>query len=59
MPYYLYRIQPLGVLKKLDQFERFRRGVGAGQGAACRRCARHASKVKVMFAENRLQAETC
>ena len=23
MPYYLYRIQPLGVLKKLDQFERF------------------------------------
>ena len=28
---YLYRIQPLGVLKKLDQFQALRRGVGAGQ----------------------------
>jgi hypothetical protein len=58
VPYYLYRIQPLGVLRKLDQFERF---AEASARAKALRAADAAGmppgKVKVMFAENELQAE--
>lgn len=58
MPYYIYRIMPLGVLRKLEQHERFTEASARAKalraedtpGAA-------AGKVKVMFAENELQAE--
>jgi hypothetical protein len=57
MPYYLYRIMPLGVLSKLAQFERF------GEASAHAKALRAADppgtpgRVKVMFADNELQAE--
>jgi len=58
MPYYLYRIQAFGVLHKLDQFERF---AEASARAKALRAAEAAGtppgKVKLMFADNELQAE--
>lgn len=60
MPYYIYRIMPLGVLQKLDQFERF--AEASARAKALRAAdppgsAAMAGRVKVMFAENELQAE--
>lgn len=57
MPYYLYRVMPLGIVTKLDQFDRF------GEASARAKALRAADppgtpgKVKVMFADNELQAE--
>jgi hypothetical protein len=57
MPYYIYRIMPLGVLQKVTQFDRF------GEASAHAKALRAADppgtpgKVKVMFADNELQAE--
>jgi hypothetical protein len=57
LPYYIYRVMPLGVVRKLDQFERF------GDASARAKALRVADgpgtpgKVKVMFADNELQAE--
>lgn len=58
MPYYIYRIMPLGVLRKLEQHERF---ADASARAKALRAegtpGPAAGRVKVMFAENELQAE--
>lgn len=58
MPYYIFRIKALGVLQKLEQHERF---AEASARAKVLRAADipgpAAGKVKVMFAENELQAE--
>lgn len=57
MPYYIYRIQPLGVLCKLDQFERFAEASARAKALRADGTAGVPGKVKVMFAENELQAE--
>lgn len=60
MPYYLYRVSqsgPIKMLEKLDQFDVFK---DASAEAKRRRKAEDLppdSKIKVMFAENELQAE--
>lgn len=60
MPYYIYRIQPLGVLQKIEQHERFAEASArakALRAADAPGAAATPGKVKVMFAENELQAE--
>lgn len=57
MPYYLYRIQPLGLLKKLDQFERFAEASAQAKALRAADAPGTPGKVKLMFAENELQAE--
>lgn len=57
MPYYIYRIKPLGVLQKLDQFERFAEASARAKALRAEDAPGTPGKVKVMFAENELHAE--
>ncbi|MCW5665939.1 MAG: hypothetical protein KIT35_19080 [Piscinibacter sp.] len=57
MPYYLYRIMPLGVLRKLDQFDRFAEASARAKALRAADAPGTPGRVKVMFAENELQAE--
>lgn len=57
MPYYIYRVKPFAQLEKLTEFEAFNdasahaKALRAGEGAAV------SGKIKLMFADNELQAE--
>jgi hypothetical protein len=57
MPYYIYRVKPFAQLEKLTEFETFNdasahaKALRAGDGAAS------TGKIKLMFADNELQAE--
>jgi hypothetical protein len=57
MPYYIYRVKPFAQLEKLTEFEAFNdasahaKALRAGEGAAA------SGKIKLMFADNELQAE--
>ncbi|MBK7529798.1 hypothetical protein [Piscinibacter sp.] len=57
MPYYLYRVMPLGVQKKLNQFERFREASAEAKALRAADPPGTPGRVKVMFADNELQAE--
>lgn len=57
MPYYIYRVMPLGVLRKLDQHERFREASAAAKALRAADPPGTPGRVKVMFADNELQAE--
>lgn len=58
MPYYIYRIKALGVLQKIEQHERFAEASARAKALRAADAPGAASgKVKVMFAENELQAE--
>lgn len=57
MPYYLYRILPLGVLQKLDQFDRFADASARAKALRAADPPGTPGRVKVMFADNELQAE--
>lgn len=57
MPYYIYRIMPLGLLRKLEQHDRFAEASARAKALRAADGPDAAGKVKVMFAENELQAE--
>lgn len=57
MPYYLYRIMPLGVLRKLDQFERFAEASASAKALRAADPPGTPGRIKLMFADNELQAE--
>lgn len=57
MPYYIYRIQPLGVLQKIEQHDRFAEASARAKALRAVAMPGVTGKVKVMFAENELQAE--
>ncbi len=57
MPYYLYRIMPLGVLHKLDQFDRFADASARAKALRAADAPGTPGRIKLMFAENELQAE--
>ena len=57
MPYYLYRIMPLGVLRKLDQFDRFAEASARAKALRAADAPGTPGRIKVMFADNELQAE--
>jgi len=57
VPYYIYRVLPMAQLEKLAEFDAFKE---ASMHAKTLRAAQPAGapgKIKVMFAENELQAE--
>lgn len=57
MPYYVFAVEPLGLLRKLAEFEAFK---GASAHAKALRSAQPAGaqlRIKVMFADNQLTAE--
>lgn len=57
MPYYLYRVMPLGLLKKLNQFDHFKDASAQAKALRAADPPGTPGKVKLMFAENELQAE--
>jgi len=57
MPYYVFAVEPLGLLRKLAEFEAFK---DASTHAKALRSAQPAAaqvRIKVMFADNQLTAE--
>jgi hypothetical protein len=60
MPYYLYRVTqsgPIKLLEKLDQFDVFKEASGEAKRLRKEADLPAGSQIKVMFAENELQAE--
>lgn len=57
MPYYIYRIMPLGILQKVTQFDRFADASAHAKALRAADPPGTPGKVKVMFADNELQAE--
>lgn len=58
MPYYIYRIkQPLSILEKLDAHDAFASASARAKELRTELPANSLDKVKVIFAENELQAE--
>jgi hypothetical protein len=60
MPYYLYRVTQTGIIKQLDKISQFDAFKDASAEAKRLRCApglAEGAAIKVMFAENELQAE--
>ena len=57
MPYYIYRVMPLGMVHKLSQFDGFREASAQAKRLRAADPPGAPGKVKVMFADNELQAE--
>jgi len=57
MPYYIYRIMPLGLLQKIEQHERFAEASARAKALRAADAPGTPGRVKVMFADNELQAE--
>lgn len=57
MPYYIYRIMPLGILQKVEQHERFAEASARAKALRAADAPGTPGRVKVMFADNELQAE--
>ena len=57
MPYYVYRVGPLGVLTKLAEFAAFREASAHAKAARVSQASAGPGRVKVMFADNELAAE--
>jgi hypothetical protein len=57
VPYYVYRIMPLGLLRKLAQFDRFAEASAHAKALRAGEAPGASGRVKVMFADNELQAE--
>ena len=57
MPYYIYLIKPFGQLDKLTEFETFKDASDHAKALRARQAADPPGKIKVMFADNELQAE--
>lgn len=57
MPYYIYRIMPLGILNKLEQHERFADASARAKALRAAESPGSPARIKVMFADNELQAE--
>lgn len=57
MPYFIYRVQPIGALSKLCEFDSFRQASDHAKALRSADAPGTPGKIKVMFAENELQAE--
>lgn len=57
MPYYIYRIKPLGILQQLAAHDGFSQASGEAKRLRTELPAGSPDKVKVIFAENALEAE--
>jgi hypothetical protein len=57
MPYYLYRVMPLGVVRKLSEFDSFPAASAAAKAQRAADPPGTPGRVKLMFAEHEGQAE--
>lgn len=57
MPYYIYRVQPFAQLDKLAEFDAFAPASAQAKALRTSPPASLAGKIKVIFADNELQAE--
>jgi hypothetical protein len=57
VPYYIYRVKPFGQLEKLAQYAGFKDASTRAKTLRASPGAHALGMVKVMFAENELQAE--
>ena len=57
MPYYIYRIKPFSQLEKLAEFDSFNDASASAKALRAAQSAETPGKVKIMFADNELQAE--
>lgn len=57
MPYYIYRVMPLGLVRKLGQFDRFAEASAQAKALRAADPPGTPGKVKLMFGANELQAE--
>lgn len=57
MPYYIYRVKPFAQLEQLAAFEAFSEASAQAKTLRATHSAGTPGKIKVMFAEDALQAE--
>jgi hypothetical protein len=57
LPYYIYRVLPFAQLEKLAEFDAFKAASAHAKALRAAVGDAPAGKVKVMFADNELQAE--
>lgn len=57
MPYYIYRVKPFAQLEKLAAFDAFAEASAQAKTLRATQSAGMQGKIKVMFAEDALQAE--
>jgi hypothetical protein len=57
VPYYIYRVKPFGQLEKLSEYAGFKEASTQAKTLRADPGAHALGTVKVMFAENELQAE--
>jgi hypothetical protein len=57
MPYYIYKINPMRILEKLDQYEKFPEASRVAKELRARIGPEDNYGVKVIFAKNELEAE--
>lgn len=57
MPYYIYKVLPMAQLEKLTEFSGFKEASSQAKTWRAAQDANTPGKIKVIFAENELQAE--
>ena len=57
MPYYIYRVKPFAQLEKLSEHAAFAQASSQAKTLRAAQAAGVTDKIKVIFAENELQAE--
>ena len=57
MPYYIFRVKPFSQLEKLAEFDAFNDASAQAKVLRADEGTASTGKIKVMFAENELQAE--
>jgi hypothetical protein len=57
MPYYIYRVKPFAQLEKLAAFDAFSEASARAKTLRATHSAETPGQIKVMFAEDELQAE--
>jgi hypothetical protein len=57
MPYYIYRVKPFAQLEKLAPFDVFSEASAQAKTLRATQSAETPEKIKVMFADDELQAE--
>lgn len=57
MPYFVYEIHPMRIVKKIAQFDKFKEASGFAKVIRDKLTGADNFSIKVMFAENELHAE--
>lgn len=57
MPYYVYKIMPMRLLEKVEQFDKFKEASAFAKSMRAKLTPQDNFTIKVIFGENELQAE--